>query len=134
MLIATTLVCQIRNNVKNSRLLVPLVLLSFGVFSTLAFSLLSLYRSYWIIQRQWLGGIALSTVVIIWLVAVFWIRDHSNRRNFGSALALSVTLVIAENTIGSLSHQIEVIRTHNDVVRGGEAWRGLAGYCGINDE
>jgi MFS family permease len=114
MLIATTLVYLIRSNVKNRKLLAPLVLLGFGVFSTLAFSLLTLHRSYWIVQRQWLGGIALSTVAIIWLIAVLWNRDQSNRRNFGSALALLVTLVIACNAIGSLSRQIEVIRTHND--------------------
>jgi MFS family permease len=165
LLIATTLVYLIKNNVKNRRLWAPLVLLSLGISSSLAFSLLSLYRNYWIVQRQWLGGIALSTVAIIWLVAVLWNRDHSNRRNFGSALALLVTLVIAWNAIGSLSRQIEVIRTHNVVflefqqetrgeqdliqfaresgswvyvanvnaVRGGEVWRGLAGYYGINN-
>jgi hypothetical protein len=165
LLIATTLFYLIRNKVKNRELLAPLVLLGLGIVSTLGFTLLSLYRNYWIVQRQWLGGIALSTVAIIWLAAVLWNRHHSNRRNFGSALALLAILVIAWNAIGSLTRQIEVMRTHNDTVfefqqearseenlikfaressswvyvanvnaaRGGEVWKGLAGYYGINN-
>jgi len=115
LLLGTSLLYLIRNSVKNRELLAPLVLLSFGVFSTLTISLLSLYRNYWILQRQWLGGIALATVAIIWLLAVLWNRDKPNRRNLGSALAAVLVLVIFWNALGSLSRQIEVIRTHNDV-------------------
>jgi len=41
-----------------------------AIFSSIALSALSLLQTYWILQRQWLGGMAITTVAIVWALGL----------------------------------------------------------------
>lgn len=47
----------------------PALLWLIGIGSSLAITYLSISRNYWIFERQWLPGIALSAIAIVWFVA-----------------------------------------------------------------
>lgn len=44
-------------------------LVALGALTTLGISGLSYFREYWILPRQWVGGMALSTIGMVWLTA-----------------------------------------------------------------
>ena len=47
----------------------PLTLLALALASSGAFSALAYWRSYWILGRQWVAGLALATLAVVWLLA-----------------------------------------------------------------
>ena len=47
----------------------PVVLLWIGILATVALSVLAYAQHYWILPRQWVGGISLVTIAVVWLVA-----------------------------------------------------------------
>lgn len=59
-------------------LLGPLALLAAGLLSSTATTLLSIVRSYWVFPRQWVAGIALVALAIVWLFSV--IHQASERQ------------------------------------------------------
>ncbi len=46
------------------------VLIWIGISSSFLLALLSYVQSYWILQRQWVGGMAITTVAIIWALGI----------------------------------------------------------------
>ncbi len=61
-------------------LLPPLVLLVLALLSSAAVSALSAMRTYWILERQWVAGIALAAVAMVW----FFAELHRMARASGS--------------------------------------------------
>ena len=99
----------------------PLVLLWLAIVSSLALAALSLVNGYWILQRQWLAGIALIAVAFVWGLGELWkIRRHRNRWVVGPIVTLvwilittqaAVTLFGAINRIGSHESTFSDFRT-----------------------
>lgn len=137
----------------------PVVLLWIAVGSTVAISALSLINEYWIIQRQWLAGVALAPIAVVWALAKLW------RTPAGSALpwakgvaALAVGLIGAQFAL-AVSQGIDQVWNHSaafasfheavgtpdeivgvgdpvfagnvNVARGGPIWREQARYYGV---
>ena len=114
-LVAACVFYLVRDKVQNVDLVPPLVLLGLGVFSTTVISLVSLVRSYWIVQRQWLGGIAFATIAIVWLIALLSKRIAKSRVSLGAAIAAVTAMAIVWNSYITVSGQIGVVQTHNEV-------------------
>lgn len=51
------------------RLMPPLVLFGVGLGSSVVLVALSVYRDYWVFNRQWVGGIAIATIAFTWYLA-----------------------------------------------------------------
>jgi hypothetical protein len=114
-LVSTSIIYLVRDKTRNADLVQPLVLLGLGIFSTTAISLLSLARNYWIIQRQWLGGIAFATIAIVWVVAL--LSKRVGKPGVKMSLIVSVVSagVIFWNSYLVVSSQIGIAQTHNEV-------------------
>jgi hypothetical protein len=50
----------------------PVVLLGLAVLSSIGLSVLSISRGYWLFDRQWVAGMALSAVALTWLFGELW--------------------------------------------------------------
>ena len=85
-------------------LIEPLALIGAGLFSTAALVGLSLIQGYWILQRQWVGGIALVEVGAIWLVGLLYkLAKEKTRYKLGIQL---VIVLIALNALAGLTIQV----------------------------
>jgi len=45
------------------------ILLGVALLSSAIVTGMSLYKGFWVYERQWLGGLALGTVALVWLFA-----------------------------------------------------------------
>jgi hypothetical protein len=61
-------------------ILPPLVLILIGVVSSISVSVVSIMRTYWIFDRQWVAGMALVTLGSVWFFAEL-LRDARVRRS-----------------------------------------------------
>ncbi|MDC3376947.1 glycosyltransferase family 39 protein [Candidatus Nanopelagicales bacterium] len=52
--------------------LAPLILLGLALLSSIGLSVLSISRGYWLFDRQWVAGMALSAVALTWLFGELW--------------------------------------------------------------
>ena len=91
----------------SSQILPPLVLIAIGVFSSLTVSALSVLRTYWILERQWVAGIAIVIVGTVW----FFAELSSTSRLKGLlilrapvAAFIAVTIVSALSSLSSQAH------------------------------
>jgi hypothetical protein len=57
------------NKLKYRSLVPPAALIAGALSVTILLSLISFYRDYWILQRQWVASMALVTIGVIWLAA-----------------------------------------------------------------
>ncbi len=53
----------------SSRILPPLVLIALGLLTSITVSALSALRTYWILERQWVAGLALVAIGSVWFFA-----------------------------------------------------------------
>ena len=83
----------------SSRIVPPLVLISIGVLSSVAVSALSALRTYWILERQWVAGIALVVVGSVWFFAELW---SSSRVRHQQVLKIPVYIFVAVTLISSI--------------------------------
>lgn len=114
-LILTVTACLIFQREYYRDLVLPTVLLGLALMSTMVLVFLSLAQTYWIVQRQWLGGMALATIATVWMIAILFQNRPRPRLNFASVIALTATIVIALNAGQSIVYQYQAIRTHEDV-------------------
>lgn len=92
----------------SSRIVPPLVLIAIGVLSSVAVSALSALRTYWILERQWVAGIALVAVGSVWFFAEVF---NSSRTNNQVTLWIPVAAFMILTTVSaifSLSTQARV--------------------------
>jgi len=100
---------------KNIRALIPpLLLLLFGIGSTLIISFASYARNYWIVERQWIAGISLAILALVWLFAELWRQSAGSRLNWKkwpSLLFVLIVLVSAFTTTRATLHDWTAWRT-----------------------
>jgi hypothetical protein len=84
-------------------LLPPLVLLVLGLASSAIVSALSAMRTYWILERQWVAGIALVAISGVWFFAEMHKASQSTTsRRDAWALKVPVALFVALTVASSL--------------------------------
>lgn len=84
---------------RGRNLLPPMVLLALGLSSTIAVSAVSLVKQYEIFERQWVVGMALAALSLVWLMAEIWRTAPDRRRVWARALVLVVIVLFAANGI-----------------------------------
>lgn len=95
-------------------LLPPIALVVLAVASSAAISLVSFLSNYWILQRQWLGGLALVVVGVVWGFSNLW--NLSANPRVLSAKAASVVVAVAVILSGALAlvMQVGLVRENQD--------------------
>ena len=80
----------------------PVALMWIGIGSSVVLGLLSWTQSYWIVQRQWVGGMAIATLGLIWALGLI-IQGSATGiyRNVPRIIAVVTCIVIVFNGIGS---------------------------------
>ena len=78
----------------------PVVLLWLGLGTTVALSLMSYWQHYWILARQWLGGIAFATIAIVWFLGeLAGVATRENSRFWQGLVIAFVGVLIAVSTV-----------------------------------
>lgn len=95
-----------------TRLLPPIILIGIGLVTSVAVSLISISRSYWVLQRQWTAGQALAVVGVVWLIAELYrmggLRSSVFLR-FAAMLATTYMVVAGANEV---VNQVSVLRSY----------------------
>ncbi len=91
------------------------VLIWIGISSSFLLALLTYVQSYWIVQRQWVGGMALTTVGIIWALGIIM----SNYKGLGFPrfpvlVASAAIATIAFNSTSALIGAVQSISHSSD--------------------
>jgi hypothetical protein len=96
------------------RLAPPLALIMLALLSSAAVSYASYYRTYWIMNRQWVAGVALASVAMVWLYG----EMHQMARQENSfVLDIPVALFAGLGLITALSvgqNQVSVLRGYQE--------------------
>lgn len=100
-LAALTLVVFILTKFRYSKAIIPpLVLLLLSIASSVTVSALSAYRDYWILERQWVAGVALTSVALTWFFAEVFRASQTRNRFLPALPTLAYILLVV---IGSVS-------------------------------
>lgn len=123
---------------ETSRLLPPIVLIAVGVMSSLAFSLLSIMRSYWLFPRQWVAGLAIAAIGVVWLIAELSRLSTAHRSvflRFATFLAITYVLVAGVSATGNrLMGLVEQDSFWNELAQQDRNAADLAATAQTNDE
>ena len=95
-----------------TRILPPTILILLGILTSVTVSALSALRSYWILERQWVAGVALVAVGGVWFFAEFF-STYRNNKQIG--LAIPVYAFIAMTVISATLSLFNQLRTTNDL-------------------
>lgn len=87
----------------------PAVLLWAGVMTTVVLSVLSYSQGYWIVQRQWLGGISLVTVAVVWFFAELTQSAALRRSWLWKVPGILFVLVVASSAFTAISGELSRI-------------------------
>jgi len=71
------------------------VLIGLGIGTTVGVSVISAISSYWILSRQWVGGMAITTVGVVWLLAVIFRSADLNGVRSIKLTAISLSVFVA---------------------------------------
>lgn len=121
----------------NRALIPPATLVVLGLVSSFVVSLASYGQSYWVLPRQWVAGIALVTVGVVWLLAELFRRSavhHSLFLRFVVLLTATYVLVTAASSVyGKLSSLREHESFWQDIATKGLDPGDLAAAADSND-
>lgn len=92
----------------SSRIVPPLVLIAIGVGSSIAVSALSAMRTYWILERQWVAGIALVVVGSVWFFAELLNASRSNNLVILRFPVAAFIILTTASAVISLSTQVRI--------------------------
>lgn len=107
-----TLVCLAVARFRCSRdILPPLVLILLALATSVTVSGLSALRTYWILERQWVAGIALVTVGCVWFFAELLKAASRDRSRI---LEVPVYAFIALTTVSAAFTLVNQVQTTND--------------------
>ena len=99
----------------------PLVLLALSIVSSLVISTLSFYRTYWILERQWVAGMALTCLSSTWFFAELFRSSRAKDNFVASAPAVAyVALVgigLTHTFADQLSRNVEERRLYQQFVQ-----------------
>jgi hypothetical protein len=73
----------------------PLVLIGLAVGTSLLITVASIVGAYWVFVRQWVAGMALVAVGLVWLLAATWTHGRRNRRIRQAVVGSLVVVTIA---------------------------------------
>ncbi len=117
---SAVLTALVRSGPERQRILLIFLLIGIGLSTTIALSGLSYIREYWILPRQWVAGMGLSTIGMVWLMAeLFRIWDPMKK----SAARFLATGLIAL-TVASLS--VAVSREWTSLTQYESYWQDIA--------
>ncbi len=94
-----------------SNLLPPLVLVGLGLGTSITVSALSAFRSYWILERQWVAGIALVAIGSVWFFAEL---RYSARISRSRLLAIPVYAFVAVTVASASLNLADQLQATND--------------------
>ncbi len=94
-----------------ARLLLPIVLLILGLASSLLISYLSFIRDYWIFERQWIGGVALCLLAMVWLFGELWNAGSGSRLRWRRIPSAIFVVLIAIGAVTSVRAAVEARST-----------------------
>jgi hypothetical protein len=92
----------------SSRIVPPVILIAIGVLSSVAVSALSALRTYWILERQWVAGIALVAVGSVWFFAELFNASRTNNQVTLRVPVAAFIILTTVSAIFSLSTQARV--------------------------
>lgn len=98
------------------RLRAPALLMVVGFTSSVALAALSYLRSYWILQRQWVGGMALVALGLAWVAAELWSSEIERFKGARRAVALSLVAVVSVGFLVDLRNQVAAVQEHREVM------------------
>ena len=100
---------------KYSNIKFAAVLIWIGISSSFFLALLSYVQSYWILQRQWVGGMAITTVGIIWALGIIMRNLKSiGLPRFPVLVASAAVATIAFNSANALIDVAQSISQSSD--------------------
>lgn len=91
----------------------PLLLITFGLSSSVAFSAMSFLRDYWIIERQWIAGEALVAIGTVWLLAELARINGRWNSFFLHFIIVSMLLFILLSFGSAASQKITLLHQHS---------------------
>ena len=96
------------------------VLIGLGIGTTVSVSVISAISSYWILSRQWVGGMAMTTLGVVWLLAIiFRSADLNGVRSIKLiAVGLSAYIVFVGTLQiwGSVNQIASWVNTQNEIL------------------
>lgn len=96
------------------------VLICLGIGTTVGVSVISAISSYWILSRQWVGGMAITTVGVVWLIAVVYRRADVNGvrsiKVIAVGLSAYIVLVGTFQIWGSMTQIYSWMSTQNKIL------------------
>jgi hypothetical protein len=104
-----------------SSLLPPTVLALVGIATSIFISGISFYRSYWIIERQWIAGMAISIVAVVWFFAEYSMVSSRFPYPVFRVVAILFAALITASGLSSMYQQISKwpeYRTQQNALRG----------------
>jgi hypothetical protein len=104
-------VISTRPRQRAARLLLPIVLLILGLASSLLISYLSYIRDYWIFERQWIGGVALCLLAMVWLFGELWNAGSGSRLWWRRIPSAIFVVLIAVGAVTSVRASVEARST-----------------------
>lgn len=87
-------------------LVAPVALGVLAVGTSVAVSLASYLNDYWIIERQWVAGIALLAVAVVWFTAEIFTAAPGRLRWVSAVPGLALGLVVVQGLVGVWESQI----------------------------
>ena len=94
-----------------ARLFLPIVLLILGLVSSLLISYLSYIRDYWIFERQWVGGVALCLLAMVWLFGELWKAGAGSRLWWRRIPSSIFVVLIAIGAVTSVRAEVDARST-----------------------
>ncbi len=96
------------------------VLIGLGIGTTVGISVISAISSYWILSRQWVGGMAITTIGVVWFLAVVYRRADVNGvksiKLIAVGLSAYISLVGIFQIWGSMTQIASWISTQNEIL------------------
>lgn len=88
----------------------PAVLIGVGLLTSVVFTMMSVMGNYWVFMRQWIAGIALVTLGVVWLLAAAWkasVAPEWPSRIAATALAGLIVISAVSELSAAVSRNIE---------------------------
>jgi hypothetical protein len=93
-------------------LLDSIALLAVALFSSAFVTWLSLYRGFWVYERQWLGGLAIGVIALVWMFGELWRYARSNNNFVLRILVYSFVSLTVVTALFAMRNQVEALMSY----------------------